>query len=203
MNMAAANTPCHDLSQEHRQQLLTIYEHYLSVLIKLSREELVNFDWETCHAQMVEELIGMAGLTMTDGTVIAQCTRLSEKLHAHVKDRLTLSTEKRTMKGRLTALRQTPLDAIKKRLSLSSARGQHKTIQRAPSEESLDELLSGPPTHNTTMPWDNDVGDSFLGLLSSQGLQLPIVLEDEEPEPESNSTSVISVQQICWQIIGE
>ena len=37
------------------------------------------------------------------------------------------------------------------------------------------------------MPWDNDVGDYFLGLLSI----LPIVLEDEEPEPESNSTSVI------------
>ena len=81
--------PFQDLSQEHRQHLLTIYEHYLSVLKELSREELANFDWETCHAQMVEELIGMAGLTMT---IIAQCTRMSENLHVlcHTQQRMQL-----------------------------------------------------------------------------------------------------------------
>ena len=68
--MATANSPFQDLSQKHRQQLLTIYEHYLSVLDDLSKEELANFDWEACHAQMVEELIGMAGLTMNDGTIV-------------------------------------------------------------------------------------------------------------------------------------
>ena len=187
--MATANSPFQDLSQEHRQQLLTIYEHYLSVLDALSKEELANFDWEACHAQMVEELIGMAGLTMNDGTIIAQCTRLSEKLHAHVNDRLTLTTA--TVKGRLTTLLQTPLNAIKQRLSLSSTRARHKTIQRATSANSLDELLNDSPSHNnTTMRWDSELGDSLFGLLSSQDPQLPILLEDEEPESEVDSASV-------------
>ena len=45
------------------------------------------------------------------------------------------------------------------------------------------------------MPWDNDVGDSFLWLLSYQGLQLPIVLEDEDAviEPVIKSQSNRSV----------
>ena len=146
--MATANSPFQDLSQEHRQQLLTIYGHYMSVLDALSKEELANFDWEACHAQMVEELIGMAGLIMNDGTIIAQCTRLSEKLHAHVNDRLTLTTA--TVKGRLTTVLHTPLNAIKQRLSLSSTRASHKTIQRVTSANSLDELLNDSPSHNNT-----------------------------------------------------
>ena len=140
---------------------------------------------------MVEELIGMAGLTMNDGTIVAQCTRLSEKLHAHVNDRLTLTTANMTVKGRLTTLLQTPLNAIKQRLSLSSARGRHRTIQRATSADSLDELLNDSPSHNnTTMRWDSELGDSLFGLLSSQDPQLPILLEDEEPESEVDSASV-------------
>ena len=47
---------------------------------------------------MVEELIGMAGLTMNDGTIVAHCTRLSEKLYAHVNDSLTLTTANMTVK---------------------------------------------------------------------------------------------------------
>ena len=188
--MATANSPFQDLSQEHRQQLLTIYEHYLSVLDALSKEELANFDWEACHAQMVEESIGMARLTMNDGTIIAQCTRLSEKLHAYVNDRLTLTTANMTGKGRLTTLLQTPLNAIKQRL-YQSARARHKTIQRATSANSLDELLNVSPSHNnTTMRWDSELGDSLFGLLSSQDPQLLILLEDEEPESEVASASV-------------
>ena len=54
------------------------------------------------------------------------------------------------------------------------------------------------------MAWDNEVGASLLGLVSSQEHLLSIVLEDEEPEAEldithvaesqSNSPAVISVQ---------
>ena len=155
------------------------YEHYLSVLNALSKEELANFDWEACHTQIVEELIGIAGLTMNEGTIVAQCTRLPEKLHAHVNDHLTLTTANMTVKGRLTTLLQTPLNPIKQRLSLSSARGRHKTIQRATSANSLDELLNDSPSHNkTTMRRDSELGDSLFGLLSSLDPQLLILLED-------------------------
>ena len=63
---------------------------------------------------MVEKLIGMAGLTMNDGTIVAQCTRLSEKLHAHVNDSLTLTTANMTVEGRLTTLLQTPLNTVER-----------------------------------------------------------------------------------------
>ena len=166
--------------------MLSLKQQYMTYIDDMSDSELENYDMNSCQTSIVEEVGGMFRHTVSDQQVISECSRLNNELTARRTARLTASNKKKSVRGRLAALLMTPPprpNAIKQRLSLSSARATHAPMTHAISSESLCELFNeSQQPHNTSLAWEYEIGDSVLGTLTSQIPRLPN-LEEEEVQP--------------------
>ena len=116
--MATATSPSSQLTDVHQVQMLSLKQQYMTYIDDMSDSELENYDMNSCRTSIVEEVVGMFGHTVSDQQVISECSRLNNELTARRTARLTASNTKKSVRGRLSALFMTPLNAIKQRLSL-------------------------------------------------------------------------------------
>ena len=95
------------------------------------------------------------------------CDTLCSEAHRLLQNQ---SSETRSVRGRLSALFQTPLNAIKRGLS-TATRGHSLLESKSAILESLSELLGSSRVHDTTnqADWNAELGDSTLAMVSTQG----------------------------------
>ena len=90
----------------------------------------------------------------------------------------TLSQQTHGFASRIGSLLATPINAIKRRLVLSSQdRISEQQVKKSDSVESFGELFTSTQLNNTTVTWDRNISDSVLGALPSQPRQQPDLME--------------------------